>query len=96
MKTPPTETAARIRALIALYRESHYDVRLPNGRIATLRIGNPVPAPIVRWIGSDDAAFYATSCNPRCETAGQGLSNARLLTYDGGKINLAVGLGRNK
>jgi hypothetical protein len=80
MKTPPTETAARIRALIALYRESHYDVRLPNGRIATLRIGNPVPAPIVRWIGSDDAAFYVTSCNPRSTSLPKAENDERLET----------------
>jgi hypothetical protein len=78
MKTPPKDTAARIRALIALYRESHYDVRLPNGRAATLRIGEPAPAPVARWVGKDAAAFYVTSCNPRSTSLPKAENDERL------------------
>jgi hypothetical protein len=60
--------AARIRALLALYRESHYDVELARGRTATLRIGEPVPAAMVRWMGGERTAFYMTSCNPRSQS----------------------------
>jgi hypothetical protein len=78
MKTPPKDTAARIRALIALYRESHYDVRLPNGRTATLRIGEPAPVPVARWIGDDDIAFYVTSCNPYSSSLPKAENDERL------------------
>jgi hypothetical protein len=59
------DTAARINALIALYRESHYDVEVPRSGVATLRIGAVAPAAVRRWIGNDAVAFYMTACNPR-------------------------------
>jgi hypothetical protein len=59
------DTPARVNALIALYRESHYDVELPRGGPATLRIGTAAPAAVMRWIGGDGVAFYVTACNPR-------------------------------
>jgi hypothetical protein len=80
MKTPPAGTAARIRALIALYRESHYDVRLPNGHAATLRIGEPAPRPVARWIGDGGVAFYLTSCNPRSTSLPKTENDERLET----------------
>ena len=64
MTAAVADTPERIGALIALYRESHYDVALPRGR-ATLRIGEGVPAAVRRWIGADAVAFYMTACNPR-------------------------------
>lgn len=60
--------AARIHALIALYRESHYDVELTRGRTVTLRVGEPAPAAVVRWMGGDRSAFYITSCNPHSQS----------------------------
>ena len=63
--TAPVDTPARVNALIALYRESHYDVEMPRGGAATLRIGVVAPAAVKRWIGEDDVAFYMTACNPR-------------------------------
>jgi hypothetical protein len=42
------------------------------------------------------SAIFTHVVKSALRNGGQGLSNARLLTYDGGKINLAVGLGRNK
>jgi hypothetical protein len=62
--TTAPDTPARVNALIALYRESHYDVEMPRGA-ATLRIGAAAPAAVKRWIGSDGVAFYVTACNPR-------------------------------
>jgi hypothetical protein len=59
------DTEARIRALLTLYRESHYDVLLSRGRIATIRIGERAPATLVRWIGDAAIAYYLTACNPR-------------------------------
>jgi hypothetical protein len=59
------ETAERVRALMTLYLGTHYDVEMPGGAIATIRVGAPAPAPVQRWIGDDDVAFYATACNPR-------------------------------
>ncbi|HEV7489613.1 MAG TPA: DUF3293 domain-containing protein [Rhodanobacteraceae bacterium] len=60
--------AVRIHALLALYRESHYDVELARGRIATLRVGEPAPAAVLRWMGGDRSAFYITSCNPHSQS----------------------------
>lgn len=61
------DAAARIQALLTLYRESHYDVALSRGRVATLRIGEPAPAAVLRWMGADRTAFYMTSCNPHSQ-----------------------------
>lgn len=65
MSLPATDPAARIQALLTLYRESHYDVHLPRGDVATLRIGEVAPESVVRWIGKPAIAFYMTACNPR-------------------------------
>ena len=65
MTRPGADTEARIRALLTLYRESHYDVALPRGRAAVLHVGAPAPAPLVRWIGDARIAYYLTACNPR-------------------------------
>jgi hypothetical protein len=65
VKVAVADTPERIGALIALYRESHYDVEMPRGRVATLRVGSVAPAAVTRWIGSDRVAFYLTACNPR-------------------------------
>jgi len=59
---------ARIQALITLYRESHYEVELARGRVATLRVGQPAPAAVLRWMDADRSAFYITSCNPHSQS----------------------------
>ena len=58
------ESIERIRALLALYRESHYDVDLPEGGIATIRVGESAPAQIAEWIGASEFAAFMTACNP--------------------------------
>ena len=68
MIEPSTESAARINALVTLYCESHYDVELERGRVATMRVGEPAPAAVLRWIGADGIAFYLTSCNPHSQS----------------------------
>ncbi|HET7925683.1 MAG TPA: DUF3293 domain-containing protein [Rhodanobacteraceae bacterium] len=74
------DTAERVNALIALYRESHYDVEMPRGGAATLRIGAAAPAAVKRWIGSDGVAFYLTACNPRSASLTKMENDARLET----------------
>lgn len=63
-----TEETARIQALLALYLESHYDVELARDRIATLHVGEPAPAAVLRWMHADRTAFYMTSCNPHSQS----------------------------
>jgi hypothetical protein len=58
------EPIERIRALLALYRESQYDVELPTGGVATIRVGAPAPTDIVQWIGEHQSAAFMTACNP--------------------------------
>lgn len=64
----PADSRERIDALLALYRESHYDVELPDGRTATIRVGVLVPEPIMRWIGDERVAVYMTACNPHSQS----------------------------
>ena len=61
---PAADSIERINALLALYRESHYDVELPDGETATIRVSAPLPEPIVHWIGREGVAVYMTACNP--------------------------------
>lgn len=61
----PRESPARIRGLLALYRRTHYEVTLPDGDAATLRIGAPPPPSVAGWIGADAFAVCVTACNPR-------------------------------
>lgn len=74
------DTEARIRALLTLYRESHYDVALSRDRIATIRVGEPAPAPLVRWIGDAGIAYYLTACNPRSTSLAADENETRLAT----------------
>ena len=60
---PPTESAERVRALLAFFRETHYDAGMPDGAVVTLRVGELPPSAISRWIGAG-VAFYMTACNP--------------------------------
>jgi hypothetical protein len=65
VSAPGADSRERIGALLALYRESHYDIEMPRGSVATLRIGAPAPAAVARWIGADGVAFHLTAFNPR-------------------------------
>lgn len=75
-----TESAERIRALLNLYRESHYDVTLPRGGDATIRVGTSAPPAVKRWLGAERVAFYLTACNPRSRSLTQEENERRLAT----------------
>lgn len=62
------ESIERIHALLALYRESHYDVEIPGGGTVTLRMGANAPPEVARWIGANQTATYLTACNPRSQS----------------------------
>jgi hypothetical protein len=82
--SPPADAQARIRALLALYRESHYDVHLSRERTATIRIGEPAPAPLAHWIGDAHIAYYLTACNPYSTPLTAEENDARLATLRAG------------
>lgn len=63
----PAESPERIRELVALYCRTHYDVTLPDGGTATLRIGEPLPRAITGWIDRDAFALYLSACNPHSQ-----------------------------
>ncbi len=83
VNTPPRESRARVRELVALYRRTRYAVALPEAGVATLHIGRSAPAALASWIGAEGFAVYLTACNPysRALTAAQNESRlARLRT----------------
>lgn len=73
-----TQPPPRIAELLALYRRTHYDVALPGGDSATLRIGEPPPPAVTAWIGGDGYAVYLTACNPRSEVLTTDDNEARM------------------
>ena len=75
-----SDDASRIRTLLALYRESHYDVALADCRVATIRVGERVTDAIADWIGTGGVAYFLTACNPRSATLTAGENDARLAT----------------
>ena len=74
------EPIERIHALLALYRESHYDVDLPDGVTATIRVGAMLPDEIIGWLGADTHALYMTACNPRSRSLPHEENERRLAT----------------
>ena len=72
------ESIERIRALLALYRESQYDVELPAGSIATIRVGESAPAQIAEWIGASEFAAFMTACNPHSRSLNDDENEHRL------------------
>lgn len=75
---PTPDSPDRIRALLALYRATHYDVTLPEHRVATLRIGAPLPAALQHWMGSAPCAGFITACNPHSQILSQPENERRL------------------
>lgn len=52
--------------LVALYRQCHYEIRLPGGRArAILRVDEPVPAALNEWLGDSTPGAFITAYNPR-------------------------------
>ncbi|WP_440223199.1 DUF3293 domain-containing protein [Dokdonella sp. MW10] len=53
-------------SLLAAYRNTRYDVRLPGGRRLTIRIGDPPPVALILPRGDPThASAILTACNPR-------------------------------
>jgi hypothetical protein len=71
------DSPRRIRALVEAYRAAHYDVVLPTGGTATLRIGAPAPPALRGWLGAGDGVFL-TACNPRSEPLPQADNERRM------------------
>ena len=59
-----TDPPARIRALLASYRDTHYDVAMPDGHTTTLRVGRPACADILAWMESLPFAAFIGAANP--------------------------------
>ena len=74
----PADSVARIRELLAFFRATHYDVAMPNGRVATIRTGTRPPSDVADWIGDTLFAVYMTSCNPYSRELSQYENERRL------------------
>ena len=61
------ESPAGLRTLLALYRATHYDVRLADVRTATLRVGQPAPPAIIDWLRHDAFAAFISAANPHSQ-----------------------------
>jgi len=72
--------------LLAAWYATHYDIRLPQGRTVTLRIGQPLPAVACEWLRTDPFGVFVTACNPRSQRLPEAENAARLAT-------LRLGLG---
>ncbi|MBL0163130.1 MAG: DUF3293 domain-containing protein [Xanthomonadales bacterium] len=53
--------------LLTAYLDTRYDVRLPGGRRACLRIGESVPEPVREWVGRDWPLLCISACNPHSQ-----------------------------
>ena len=62
----PTDSPGRIRTLLTLYRECHYDVAMAQG-VATLRIGTAAPPAIADWLGAAPLGAFLTATNPHSQ-----------------------------
>jgi hypothetical protein len=78
VNAPPRDSRARIVELVAMYRSTCYDIRLTDGSIATLRVGEPAPPTLAHWLGSDGFALYLTACNPYSIALTAAQNHARL------------------
>jgi len=65
--TVPREDAARVRTLLTLYREAHYDARHPDGSTLRLRVGQPPTNALLQWLGDEEFCAYFTACNPHSQ-----------------------------
>jgi hypothetical protein len=82
---------------ITLYRETNYDVRLPGGARATLRIGRPVPESLRSWTRHDWPLFFVSACNPSSKklTAIENRNRTRALmeNLDRSRTRRLIGVG---
>ena len=52
-------------ALLELYRNTCYDIRMSGGKRARLRIGEPVPSALINWANDTWPLFVVSACNPQ-------------------------------
>lgn len=50
--------------LIAFYRQTSYEARLPGGARASLHIGRPIPESLKSWTRRDWPLVFISACNP--------------------------------
>lgn len=70
MSAGPLDPARRLARLLAAWRDTHYDVALPDGSIATLRIGRPLPPSALAWLHPDPLAAFIGAANPHATPLG--------------------------
>lgn len=64
-------------ALLQLYRDTHFEVRLPSraGR-SCLRIGQPLPETVQAWLGDAPLCAFITAYNPFSQAQAAALNRA--------------------
>ncbi len=65
--TFPQDDAARVRTLLTLYREAHYEALLPDGTTLRLHVGEPPSSALLEWLGEDEFCAHFTACNPHSQ-----------------------------
>ncbi|MBN8726178.1 MAG: DUF3293 domain-containing protein [Xanthomonadales bacterium] len=60
----PPDPSGRVGALLAAYRDTHYEVAMPDGSIATLRVGQGAPPAILDWMQPDPLTAFVSADNP--------------------------------
>lgn len=63
----PRDDAARVRTLLTLYREAHYDAEGPDGSTLRLRVGLSPDSALLAWLGDSEFCAYFTACNPHSQ-----------------------------
>lgn len=58
------QNAGTPQSLVALYRETHYDVRLPGGMRCTVRIGQTPARQLQEFLALAESTFLVSACNP--------------------------------
>lgn len=85
--------------LLALYRRSHYEIRLPGGHArAILRIDEPVPAAVSDWLAEMPFGAFITAYNPRSTTLpardNRRAQHALLVSLRAANARVLAGVGR--
>jgi hypothetical protein len=84
--------------LLDFYRQTSYDVRLPGGARASLRIGKPVPESLCLWARRDWPLLFISACNPHSKPlpADENRDRTRTLLsrLDRSRLRRLVGVGR--
>ncbi len=80
------------------YRATFYEVRLPDGKRAILRIGQVVPDALCTWTGHDWPLVFLSACNPGSNRLAlfenRVRTRALLARLNGTGIRKLIGVGR--